>query len=32
MNNSGKEIDERSNSFLDEADEEKIIAELNRRY
>lgn len=27
-----KELDERSNSFFDEQDEEKILAELNRRY
>jgi len=27
-----KEIDERSNSFFDEQDEERILAEVNRRY
>lgn len=27
-----KELDERSNSFFDEQDEEKILAEINRRY
>ena len=27
-----KELDERSNSFFDEQDEEKIVAELNKRY
>ena len=27
-----KELEERSNSFLDENEEEKILAEVNRRY
>ena len=27
-----KELDERSNSFFDEQDEEKILEEINRRY
>ena len=27
-----KELDERSQSFFDSKDEEKILAELNRRY
>ena len=27
-----KEIDERSNSFFDEYEEERILAEINKRY
>ena len=27
-----KEIDERSNSFFDDQDEERILAEINKRY
>lgn len=27
-----RDLDERSNSFFDEQDEERIIAEVNKRY